>query len=232
MSKKKTIRSKSTTKKKPAEKDTKGLAKKEYTDEEKARLAKHQERAKRKPIKFKTVQSDSDNLKIALKDPNDPLHKVKMLEALGTPDSYLQCHLLDQVTRTFKGTVSTDEFDNDKVVLACNNALSILNGIQPQDEIEGMLAVQMIGVHNMAMDCIHMAMRTKRVDHMHFKINGATKLLRAFAAQMEALKKYRSRGQQRIVVEHVNVNEGGQAIVGIVNPGGGGLRGGNDKKRG
>ena len=42
------------------------------------------------------------------------------------------------------------------------------------------------------------------------------------------MKKYRGKGQQKIVVEHVNVSEGGKAIVGIVNPGGGGS---NDKKR-
>jgi len=47
-------------------------------------------------------------------------------------------------------------------------------------------------------------------------------------AQMEALKKYRTGGQQKMIVEHVHVNEGGQAIVGNVNPGGGGS---NDKKR-
>ena len=39
MAKKKTNKSKSTTKKKPAKKDTKDLVKQEYTDEEKARLA-------------------------------------------------------------------------------------------------------------------------------------------------------------------------------------------------
>ena len=39
MAKKKTNKSKSTTKKKSAKKDTKDLAKKEYTDEEKARIA-------------------------------------------------------------------------------------------------------------------------------------------------------------------------------------------------
>jgi len=35
----------------------------------------------------------------------------------------------------------------------------------------------------------------------------------AFASQVEALKKYRSGGQQTIKVQHVTVNEGGQAIV-------------------
>jgi len=43
------------------------------------------------------------------------------------------------------------------------------------------------------------------------------KLTRTFAAQMSALRDYRSRGEQRMVVQHVNVAEGGQAIVGNVN---------------
>jgi hypothetical protein len=37
---------------------------------------------------------------------------------------------------------------------------------------------------------------------------------------VEALKRYRSRGDQTVRVEHVTVNEGGQAIVGNVNHGG------------
>ena len=48
------------------------------------------------------------------------------------------------------------------------------------------------------------------------------KLARTFASQVEALKKYRSAGEQTIKVQHVTVNEGGQAIVGNVSHGGGG----------
>jgi len=221
---------KKTTKKKKTKSKTQGLVKREYTEEEKARIANYRERANRKPIKFKSLGSNSGEAKIALKGPKEPLRKVKMLEALGTPDSELQSYLLDQAIQTFKGKVSTDGADNDKAALACNNALSILDGIQPQDEIEGMLAVQMIGVHNMAMDCIGRATRTQWVNKMSTYMNGATKLLRAFAAQMEALKKYRTGGQQKIVVEHVNVSEGGQAIVGVVSRGEGATRG-NDKNR-
>ena len=49
------------------------------------------------------------------------------------------------------------------------------------------------------------------------------KLARTFAAQMEALRKYRTGGEQNVTVKHVTVNEGGQAIVGNVehSPGGG-----------
>ena len=48
------------------------------------------------------------------------------------------------------------------------------------------------------------------------------KLARTFAAQMEALKRYRSAGQQTVRVEHVTVTEGGRAIVGNVSYGGSG----------
>jgi hypothetical protein len=42
------------------------------------------------------------------------------------------------------------------------------------------------------------------------------KLTRTFAAQMAALKEYRSKGEQRVIVQHVNVSDGGRAIVGNV----------------
>ena len=222
MAKKKTNKRKSTTKKKPAKKDTKDLAKKEYTDEEKARIANCHKQSERRPVKIKVAKSDSGEPQVTLEEPNDPLYKVKMLEALGTPDIDLQNRLLDQVVHTFDGAVSRDGFDNDAVVLACNNTLSILGGIQPQDEIEGMLAVQMIGVHNLAMESLKRAMLGgQSFEGKQVNINQATKMLRTFTAQMEALKKYRTGGQQKMTVEHVHVNEGGQAIVGTVIQGGG-----------
>ncbi len=224
MAKKETKKSKRTTKKKPDKKDTKGLAKKKYTDEEKARLAKHKERKKVMPVKFKAAEGDS----IAAQDPDDPLIAVKMSEALGTADFDLQTHLLDQITQTYKGIVSEGRQDKKAYAIALNRTMAILSGIQPQDEIEAMLAVQMIGVHNMAMDYMGKATRTDRVDFMGTYMNGATKSLRTFAAQMEALKKYRTGGQQKMIVEHVHVNEGGQAIVGTVNQGGGGKNKNNE----
>ena len=45
------------------------------------------------------------------------------------------------------------------------------------------------------------------------------KLARTFATQMEALKRYRTGGEQKVTVQHVTVSEGGQAIVGNVTQG-------------
>lgn len=50
------------------------------------------------------------------------------------------------------------------------------------------------------------------------------KLARTFAMQMDTLKRYRTGGQQKVTVEHVTVNSGGQAIVGTVEAGRGGRR--------
>ena len=199
-----------------------GLAKKEYTEEEKARLAHYRKRCERKPVRVKKVEGGPGQPTIALEDPDDPLASVKMFETMGTPNSDLQSHLLNQAILTFSGYATTGGVDHDRLPTYCNNAIAILNGIQPQDEVEGMLAVQMVGVHNMAMETLKRAMLgDQSLEGKQVNVNQATKMLRTFVAQMEALKKYRTGGQQKMIVEHVHVNEGGQAIVGTVHQGGG-----------
>lgn len=44
----------------------------------------------------------------------------------------------------------------------------------------------------------------------------AEKLMAVYTKQIEALNKHRGKGQQKITVKHVNVEAGGQAIVGNV----------------
>lgn len=51
-------------------------------------------------------------------------------------------------------------------------------------------------------------------------IQGYTKLARTYTAQVEALRKHRNGGKQTVTVQHVNVSDGGQAIVGHVDAGG------------
>ena len=195
------------------------MQKHEFTAEQQQRVDKFIERSKNKPIKFMIKDGGlKGSLEVHFDNSDDPLSPVKMMEALGTVDSDLQLHLLTQVLSCF---VSNNGTYNEKAGQAGNAAMAILNGVQPQDEIEGMLAVQMVGVHNMAMDCISKATQTERVDFMNIYMNAATKSLRTFVTQMEAMKKYRTGGQQKMTIEHVHVNQGGQAIVGNVNQGGG-----------
>ena len=83
--------------------------------------------------------------------------------------------------------------------------------------MEAMLGSQMAAIQIATMRLAHslaLANDMLRLDQYERSLN---RLARTFAAQIEALKRYRSKGEQRVYVERVNVESGGQAIVGPVN---------------
>lgn len=99
--------------------------------------------------------------------------------------------------------------------------LAFLAGVNPTDTIEGMMAAQLFASHAAAMECYRRAMLPEQsVEGKQMNLTLAAKLTRANAEQAAALSKYRGKGQQKVVVEHVHVYPGGQAIVGQVTPGG------------
>ena len=52
----------------------------------------------------------------------------------------------------------------------------------------------------------------------------ANKLSRTYSMLLDALNRHRGKGQQKVTVEHVHVNAGGQAVVGTVEHRGGGVQ--------
>lgn len=102
-----------------------------------------------------------------------------------------------------------------------NAALAAIDGLQPGDEIEAMLAIQMIATHECAMEMLTRAKQAEFMPALQECGGLAIKLLRTYAAQVEALGRLRRGGEQRVIVQHVNVNDGGQAIVGALNQAGG-----------
>ena len=104
-------------------------------------------------------------------------------------------------------------------------ALSLLVGISPKDELEGMVAAQLLASHNAAMECYRRAMISEQTfEGRKENLNQANKLSRTHATLLEALNRHRGKGQQKVTVEHVHVHEGGQAIVGNVEGGGARLK--------
>ena len=84
------------------------------------------------------------------------------------------------------------------------------------------MAAQLFASHAAAMECYRRAMLPDQPpEGRQTNLAQAAKLTRANAAQIEALAKHRGKGQQKVIVEHVHVYQGGQAIVGQVTPGGG-----------
>jgi hypothetical protein len=104
-------------------------------------------------------------------------------------------------------------------------ALAGLIGIGPKDELEGMMASQLIASHSAAIECYRRAMIGEQTfEGRRENLNQANKLSRTFAVLLDALNHHRGKGQQKVTVEHVHVHSGGQAVVGVVEPTGGGHR--------
>jgi hypothetical protein len=94
--------------------------------------------------------------------------------------------------------------------------LSVIKGIDPRDQTEAMLAAQMAAVHMASMTFARRLAHVETLQQQDSAANAFNKLTRTFATQMEALKRYRSGGEQKMTVQHVHVAEGGQAIVGNI----------------
>lgn len=107
-----------------------------------------------------------------------------------------------------------------------NAGIAAIAGIAPENEAETMLAVQMLGTHSLAMDMLSKAKCATTPEHLERFGTLATKMLRTYTTQLEALAKIRRGGAQKVTVEHVHVYSGGQAIVGNVTGGQGGAGGG------
>ncbi len=176
-------------------------------------FARRQRQRKTNPPKFRNSE-DQITRKLNA-DNSATAHDALLMETAGTTDPDLMCYLMGQVADSIRGTKGPD-------ARTLNKAVAALAGIGPRDELEGMLAVQMVAVHHLAMECMKRARRSQPIEGMNYHINCATKLQRTFVAQVEALNRYRGKGQQKVTVEHVHINKGGQAIVGAVNQEGGG----------
>jgi hypothetical protein len=79
-----------------------------------------------------------------------------------------------------------------------------------------MLAAQMAAVHSATMTFARRLAHVEDIRQQDSAERAFNKLVRTFASQMEALKRYRSSGEQKVTVQYVNVSDGSQAIVGNV----------------
>jgi hypothetical protein len=184
-------------------------------DRIKALAEKRAARADGPPMKLKMVD---DVLQVTFTHADPDLAHILLMADLGTCDPDFMAGVQGQVAAIGAHGRKIDEG-------ASNFLLSVVRGVQPRDELEAMLATQMGAIHQATM---MMARRLNHVENLQQQDSAEralNKLARTYATQMEALKRYRTGGQQKVTVEHVTVNEGGQAIVGAVAHGGRGSNG-------
>jgi hypothetical protein len=155
-----------------------------------------------------------------LVEAHDPSSLPGKLKSIGGSKSDTWNNVIaNQAVQTIWGKNSNED-ERKKQVSA---TIAGLIGINPSDELEGMLAAQLVGCHNASMECYRRAMIGEQTfEGRRENLSQANKLSRTYSTLLEALNRHRGKGQQKVTVEHVHVHEGGQAIVGNVE--GGGIR--------
>lgn len=100
-----------------------------------------------------------------------------------------------------------------------------MTALHPQDAMEGALLTQILSLQALGMKFMKYAANPNHSPQVVDRsVNNFTKLLRLQHETIETLNRYRRKGIQQVVVQHVNVTQGGQAIVGGVQEMGGGFR--------
>jgi len=112
------------------------------------------------------------------------------------------------------GTIEGDKTSEAK------NIFTITSEMKPQDAIEGMLVTKLIALHEQGMNLLARSTGDVAREAKELYVNLSTKLLRLFNETLETLIRYRRRGEQRVIVQHVNVGDGGKAVVGNLLGGG------------
>jgi hypothetical protein len=144
---------------------------------------------------------------------DDPADRKGRLKSIGGSQSgHWNNRLANQTVQALWLKNSSPE-ERDKQLSA---TVAALIGTAPKDELEGMMAAQLIAAHNAAMECHRRTMLGEQTfESRRENLAQANKLSRTYAL-LEALNRHRGKGQQKVTVEHVHVHAGGQAVVGMV----------------
>jgi hypothetical protein len=98
-------------------------------------------------------------------------------------------------------------------------ALDAASSLQARNSLERMLAHQMAAAHKQAMEQMGQVSYEHNAAAQAKRLNAAARCMTVYQQGLLALHKVRQNGQQRIMVQYVNVSDGGQAIIGKVESG-------------
>jgi hypothetical protein len=183
-------------------------------EREQAAMTKYRARRKKAPPVPRIKLEEGSKIRLTNDHADPSVGYALLMEGFGTANEDFAKGIIQQLVNiSSKGR----EVDTE----ATNFAVAVVAGIAPNDQVEAMLAAQMAAVHTATMTFARRLAHVETIPQQDSAEKAFNKLARTFAAQVEALKRYRSKGEQRVIVERVTVEKGGQAIVGNVAHGGG-----------
>ena len=163
------------------------------------------------PVRIRIKGVQANVVSFASPGPADHVWRRQLKAALGTAsDAFVDMalHHLERAAR-MPGDGPSD--------VSINGALAIIAGFAPKNEMEAAIALQAACTHMVAMVMLARIGGGHGGPHrLPGMASAAAKLLRAYCTQVETYRRQRGGGEQKIIVKHVTVNEGGQAIVGAI----------------
>ena len=141
------------------------------------------------------------------------LDPAGLCKAFGVHDRDVAARLLSQLVNVLQP-------DPSKPVEAAviDQALALVQSMSPADVMEAMTATMLVAAQHAALDSMRRAMHPDQTPAGRALYEAlALKGMRTFAQLLEALNHGRGKGvTQQIIVKHVSVEPGGQAVVGPV----------------
>lgn len=112
--------------------------------------------------------------------------------------------------------IRKEKFDINKAKEKSKDAMTAL-GID--GGLQSMLAAQMLSIHELQQRTMAYANGVDNLELKKYYTNAAVKLSNCFVQQANILSKLQGVGGQKIIVERVDVHQGGQAVVGNIQGG-------------
>jgi hypothetical protein len=165
------------------------------------------------PMPGTKIETKSGVVHLSFDHASQTIGLACVANAFGTGSSHFASGLLGQLANVSRTGAEVKSSELDFM-------LTVVRGIGPEDETEALLAAQMAAIHNATMSAARRLNHVETIQQQDSASNALNKLARTFAAQLEALKRYRSSSEPAVKTQNVTVNDGGQAIVGNVQHGG------------
>lgn len=168
------------------------------------------------PVRYVITKDDNGNELKGYKDKNrsTPEEHFNTLNKLtATQDILLSENIVSSAVSAQSRSQKND--------CSVNIVNQVLADYEPKDSIEAKLCLQAHTLYTQGMQYLSRAENSNMLSQSDFYMKNAIKLLRLHNETVEALNRHRRGCTQKILIQHVQVNDGGKAIVGGILEGGG-----------
>ncbi len=168
-------------------------------------LVQHSIRSRERPTRAKVASvKNGDAVQISPPEQHQASHAIRIYETFATSSDDIVMTRITEIQAHFAKA-------GDDVGQKMSAALAFVAGCNPENEQQSAMATQLALIHDAAMTALGAAKRAEFMDAYEKYSNQANKLSRTFAVLTDSYAKLQRGGVQ--TVKHVNVYEGGQAIV-------------------